>query len=242
MNRIVVLLFFLAPLSATAQFSKGSWVPGLSVGTAFFNSGTVEYTVPPPTAGYTSSTNSLGFSLTPSMGYFVSSKTMIGGRLVAGFTYDKYIDDANNVTFRKKEDRSSQWGLGLFARQYLGESSRYLPFAQIQIDGGISPAKVEGFNYTSTYRESYTGKGKGNMFFNAGLQLGLTRMLNENLGLDFSAGYLFSHKKTRTVTNTDRDINFDGSIDEMIQSDLTANSNNHGFSLQVGIWVLLGKK
>jgi outer membrane protein W len=235
-NRLLLLLI-LVPFMASSQFSKGTLVPGISFGTLFFESGKTDYSAAPPTTGYTSNRNSLGFQLAPSIGRFVNDRVLLGARLIARFEYDKYIDAANNITFRKKEDRVSEWGLGLFSRYYFITGEKWLPFGQFQVDGGIGQTRTEGFEYSNNYREDYLGKSKGNFFISSGLQLGLTRMLNSNVGIDFSAGYLFTHRKTKTRTDTFRDVDLDGQTDEQLVSEITAKTNDHGFTLQAGIQV-----
>lgn len=239
--RPLLALALMLPLGASSQFTKGTWVPGFSAASVFFDAGTTEYSAAPPTNGYKSTTNSLGVQLTPSIGYFVSEKTMLGARLLANFQYDKYIDAVNNITFRKKEDRVGRYGLGIFARHYFSASGKFLPWGQVNVDAGIGNTHSEGFNYTSTYRESYVGKSSGNFFASGGVNLGLTRMLSGNVGLDISAGYLFTSEKTQTRTDTDRDVDMDGSIDEQLVSDITAKTRKHGLVIAVGVSVFLRK-
>ncbi|MCR6721846.1 MAG: outer membrane beta-barrel protein [Chitinophagaceae bacterium] len=239
--RFLFLLAIALPMGAFCQFSKGTWVPGINAAGLFFDAGTTTYTAPPPTEGYESKTNSLGFQLTPSLGYFVSSKTMIGARLIAGYQYDKYLDVSNNTTFRKKEDRVGRYGLGIFARHYFAESGTFLPYGQLNLDAGTGNTKTEGFNYTSVYRESYEGKSSGNFFSGLGLQIGVTRMLSDHVGLDISAGYSFTSEKTKTVTDTYRDVDMNGTIDEQLNSNITANTKKHGFLLSVGLSVFLSR-
>lgn len=240
MNRYLLLfLIIMAPMAGFSQFSKGTIVPGFSLGSLFFESGKTNYSAAPPTAGYTSNRNSLGFQLSPSVGRFVSDRMMIGARLIASFKYDKYIDAANNITFRKKEDRVADWGLGIFTRYYFAGGNKWLPYAQLHLDGGIGQTRTEGFEYSNNYREEYIGKSKGNFFVNTGLQAGFTRMLSNQVGLDISAGYLFSHRRSKTRTDTYRDLNLDGQADEQLISEITATTNDHGLVLQAGISVFL---
>lgn len=239
---LFILLFVFVTLSASAQFTKGQLMPGITAGSVFFNSGKTEYTAPAPTTGYTSSSNSAGFSLAPSLGWFISNRTVVGGRINANFLYEKYIDASNNVTFRKREDRTTQWGLGGFIRNYFTETGRLLPFAQLGVDGGIGMAKTEGFNYTSTYRDQYKGKSKNSYFFNTGVSAGVTRMLGAQVGLDVAFGYTFSYKRQKFETTTNRDADIDGTIDEVIVSNITTATHNHGFSISAGLQVFLGRK
>ncbi len=238
-----LLLFavgILCSLTVQAQFSKGSWATNIHVGTMLFDANSTEYSAPPPTNSYTATHQSMGIQLTPSVGYFISNRTMLGAGLLTHYTYDKYIDESNNITFRKKEDRIWQYGVSLFARHYVHNTqaaSKFLPFVQVNADAGSGTTKVTGFNYTSTYKETYRGTAKGNFFTNLGLQAGVTRLFTKNAGLDISAGYLLSNTKSTTHTRTLRDIDFNDTIDEEMLGDLDAKSLKHGFKLSVG-WTI----
>ncbi len=246
MHRLFLILTVLALSAYTpllAQFSKGMRMPGLTVGNIFFNSGTTDYTSSSPnTAGYTSSINKGGFTLSPGMGWFVADDLVVGAQLIAGYTYDKNIDDQNNVTFRKNIYRSFNGGIGAFARKYFLTAKSFIPFAQASIAGGTGSSKSEGFLYATNYKETYTGKSSGDFFANAGAQLGVTKMLSDHAGIDISAGYLYSYTKNTFKNSVARDIDFNGSIDETGTEEITTKKNNHGFMLSVGFQVFLGKR
>ncbi len=217
-------------------------MPGITAGSIFFNSGKTTYSAPPPTTGYTSNTNSAGINLSPSLGWFITDRTVAGGRVSGYYRYDKYVDASNNVTFRKKEDRATQWGLGAFIRNYFTQAGRFIPFGQVTVDGGLGSARTEGFNYTSAYRETYKGKSGSSSFINAGISAGVTRLLGEQVGLDLAVGYTFSHTQQKFTTDTFRDVGIDGTIDETLKSEITTRMNNHGVTLSMGIQVFIGRK
>jgi hypothetical protein len=239
---LILSFILLTGAAVNAQFKKGQLMPGITVGSIFFNSGKTEYSAPPPTTGYTSNTNSAGINLSPSLGWFISGRTVIGGRVSGNYRYDKYLDASNNVTFRKKEDRVTQWGLGAFVRNYFGQAGRFIPFGQVAVDGGLGNARTEGFTYTSTYRETYKGKSGSSSFINAGVSAGVTRLLGEQVGLDLAIGYVFSHTQQKFTTDTFRDVGIDGTIDETRKSEITTRMNNHGVTLSMGIQVFIGRK
>lgn len=246
MSRTIALLTFLAfyscnPLSA--QFSKGMRMPGVSFGSAFFNSGTTEYTpTSSNTSGYTSHINKGGFTLSPSLGWFISNDLVLGAQLIAGYDYDKNIDDQNNITFRKNIYKTFNAGLGAFARKYFLTAKSFIPFAQLSISGGTGSSKSNGFMYATNYKETYTGKSSGDFFANAGVNLGVTKMLSDHTGLDIYAGYLYSYQKNTFRNATQRDIDFNGSIDEEGVEEVATKKNNHGFSVGIGFQVFLGKR
>lgn len=234
------VLFLTCTGSIQAQFSKGTRMVGATIGSAFFNSGKSEYSVASSTPGYTSNTNAIGINLSPSFGWFLNSSTVVGGRLLFGYDYDKIIDDQNNITFRKNEDKQFSVSLGAFARKYFGTDG-FIPFAQLNIDAGTGNTKKEGFYYASNYKETYSGKSSGDFVADAGLSLGLTKMLNKNVGLDIFAGYLYSYEKTKMKTTTSKDIDYNGTIDEEGISNLTTKSTTHGVHIGIGLQVFLGK-
>lgn len=221
-----------------AQFSKSTRMVGASFGNAFFNSGKKEVSAPAPTVGYNSDINSVGLSLVPNYGWFISSSTVVGARVSVGYKYDKVIDAINNVAFRKDIQKTFSGMIGGFARTYFKESG-FMPFAQVNVDAGISNATTDGFFYTTTYKETYSGKSSGDFTADGGLSLGVTKMLNDHVGLDIAAGYLYTYNKNKFTTNTERDVDYNGTIDETGKSELTTKSTNHGFSISVGFQVFL---
>lgn len=237
---LAVIMLSVTP--ARAQFKKGMRMPGITIGSAFFNSGKTEYSAPAPTNGYTSNTNSAGINLSPSLGWFISDKTVVGVRITGGYKYEKYIDADNNITFRKKENKSFTTGLGGFARNYFAVSGRLLPFVQVNADAGIGSSKTDGFNYLPTYKETYSGKSSGDFFANAGVAAGVTKMLNTHVGVDLYFGYTYSYYKNSFKTNTARDVGNDGSIDENAVSDITSKITNHGLAIGIGLQVFLEKR
>jgi hypothetical protein len=246
MFRKQLLLAFLAfsaytPLSA--QFSKGMRMPGFTIGTAFFNSGTTEYTpISSNTTGYTSNVNKGGLSLAPSLGWFVREDWVVGGQLIAGYTNDNTVDDQNNVTFRKNVYKTFNAGLGVFTRKYFLTGKSLIPFVQLNAAGGSGSSKSNGFLYATNYKQTYTGRSSGDFFASGGLNAGVTKMLGDHIGLDLYAGYLYSYQKSTFKTLSERDVDFNGTIDERITEEITTKKTNHGFSLGAGLQIFLGKR
>ena len=238
----LLVVFLYSSTQVNAQFEKGTRMVGFSIGSAFFNSGKSDFSVPSPTtSGFTSNTNSFALNFTPNIGWFISPDLAIGGRIVLGYDYDKNIDAANNITFRKDVEKAFNVSLGAFARKYFN-STGFMPFAQLNIDAGTGSSKKDGFYYTTSYKETYTGKSSGDFNYDAGLSLGLTKMLSTTVGLDIIAGYLYSSNKNKFKTTTQKDIDYNGSIDEEGVTDLSTKTSNHGFNIGVGLQVFFGRK
>ena len=240
-----LFVFFTASVSSKAQFSKGMRMAGASIGTAFFNSGKADYSVPSPTSGYTINTNTLGVSLSPSFGWFITDNVVVGAQLSGGYKYDKTLkSDESDVTYYKNVINSFNLSVGGFARNYFHASGSFTPFAQVSFSVGFGSSEHEGYGYNTApvYKDVFKGKSSGDFLANAGLAVGATKMLNKHVGLDFVAGYTYSINNSKYKTNTDRDIGINGSVDEKLVSDLTIKSSNHGFALGVGFQVFFGGK
>lgn len=232
--------------SINAQFKKGDRMVGASVASFMYNSGSSEVSFPSGIQGYTSNSSSYSFRLEPSMGWFISEKTAVGGALNILPHGQKVTYKDNGVSFQEDKSNNFDIGLGAFARHYFGNAGDFYPFGQFGFNLGISSATSEGYKYysgTPEFKNSYEGKSSGGFFANASLQAGLTKMLNENTGLDFFAGYTYSYNKNTYKTTTLTDLDLDGDIDATAENEPTTKFTNHGFFVGVGLQIFLtGKK
>lgn len=243
------LLFFsiIATTSTKAQFKKGDKMVGVSIASALVNSGTADQTVT-SIGSVTSKVNSYSVSISPSLGWFISDKTVAGAAININASGDKrtYSLVTGGNTFQKDQTNGFNAGLGAFVRNYFGTTSSFMPFGQININGGMSNLKREGFVYLgssgSAYNEKYDGKSTGGFFFNAGINAGLTKMMGENTGLDFFIGYAYSYSKDTFKRTTLRDNGNDGTIDETKINETTTKFTNHGVQFGIGFQVYLRKK
>ena len=231
---------------ANAQFFKGDKLVGVNIGNILGNSGSADISFPSGTAGYKSKSNNWTIRLDPNVGWFVSKQTVVGGSLSLNHAYQKVFYNAGGNTFQK--DISSQFSIGLggFTRNYFTANKKYLTFGQMGFNTGISSVKVNGFDFSSdsggSYKDTYEGESSGGFFLNTSLQLGLTKMLGENTGLDFIVGYSYSYNKNSFKNSTYRDYGNNGSIDNTFISEPTTKFSNHGFILGIGFQIFLKKK
>lgn len=240
---LVILIVLINNITVNGQFKKGMRMVGATVVSAFFNSGKTDYSYPPPTAGYTSNSNSFGITLNPSIGWFVSDNIAIGALLNVGYNHQKNFDEnASGVTFNKNIFNSFNFGIGGFARNYFNSPGNLTPFGQFNLNAGIGSSSNNGFYFTNGDKNTYDGKSSGDFFINTGLALGLTKMFNANTGLDFYVGYSFSYNKKEFKTTTLTDVGNDGSTDLTSISDPTQKFTNHGIAIGIGFQVFLDKK
>jgi hypothetical protein len=237
---IAILLSF----PVLAQFEKGDRMVGAGIGSLVFNSGTADVTVS-SVGSTTSQITGYNININPSMGWFVSEKTVVGVSLVLNPTSQKTTFEENSVTFQMDKNSGFNIGLGGFVRNYFGSSGSFLPFGQASLNLGIANLKTEGFYYGASplLKRSYKGSSNGGFFANAALTGGLTKMLGDNIGLDLYLGYNFSYNKNEFKRTTLVDLGNDGSVDESQTNETTTKFTNHGFMLGAGFQIFLrGKK
>ena len=212
LNIFLAAISIMAGISANAQFRKGDKMVGASVGSFFFNSGGSDVSIP-QSRGYSSNTNSWGIIIEPAIGFFISSKTAIGGTLFINPSSQKTSYEDGGTTFQEDQKSDFSLGVGAFARNYFGtNSSSLMPFGQFGFNTGINSSGTEGFRYYDSnpdYKTSYDGNSSGGFFLNTTLQVGASKMMGENAALDFYVGYNYSYNKNtfKTITSTDIDIN-----------------------------------
>jgi hypothetical protein len=236
---VFALLLFHLSVTVHAQFKKGMQIVGASIGSVFFNSGTSEVSYPAPTIGFTSKSISYGINISPSIGWFISDHTAIGATLTMNPSNNKTSYEGGGNTFQKDKLKAFNIGLGGFGRNYFNSSSSFKPYGQLGLSLGISSQSTEGFFYATSYKDTYNGKSSGGFFASASLSLGMTKLLNPDTGLDFYAGYTFSHNKNTFKTTTLRDDGNNGSIDATTVNESTTKSTNNGFILGIGFQIFL---
>ncbi|HUR66963.1 MAG TPA: hypothetical protein VMZ03_11505 [Chitinophagaceae bacterium] len=240
---LVSVLLFMA--SANAQFKKGDRMVGTTLASAVFNSGSSEISVA-QIGNNTSKITSYNLSISPSLGWFVSENTVVGGILTINPSGNKTTYEQNGSTFQSDKYNSFNIGLGGFVRHYLNSTGNMMPFGQFGFNVGISSLKTEGFFYGGTspnaYKISYDGSSSGGFYANATIQAGLTKMVGDNAGLDLFIGYNYGYNKNTFVKTTLRDNGNDGTVDETLKNETTTKFTNHGILLGVGFQVFLRKK
>ena len=239
-------LLLIISLAVNAQFKKGNLMAGASVGSVLFNSGSSDITVS-QIGSNTSRITSYNVSASPSLGWFISDNTVVGGAVNINPYSNKTTYEQNGSTYQSDKNSNFNIGLGGFARHYFGGSGSMIPFGQFGMNFGISSLKAEGFFYwgsgPTAYKISYDGSSSGGFFANSTFQFGFTKMVGDLKGLDFYIGYNFSYNKNTLKKTTLRDDGNNGTIDSRGENETTTKFTNHGFLLGVGFQVFLkGKK
>jgi hypothetical protein len=240
----VLLPVLLISALANAQFKKGTRMVGATVGSIFFNSGSSDVSFPSPTTGYTSKTNSFGASIAPSLGWFVSDRIAAGFTLNINPSKTKTTYENNGNTFQKDEASTFTFGPGGFCRVYFPVTGSLKPFTQVSFNISIANKRnTEGFAIAplNAYKITYEGKSSEGFFTNSTLAIGITKMINPNVGLDIFTGYTYSTARSVFKTTTFRDDGNNGSVDLTSIDDRTTESTGHGFVVGVGLQIFLQK-
>jgi len=234
---IYLVILLCSFCTAKAQFVKGERMVGASVASLVFNSGTADITVA-QIGSNTSRITSYNVSIMPSMGWFISNKTVVGASLNINPNGNKTTYEQNGSTYQSDKMHSYNIGLGGYARHYLNGNGGLAPFGQLSLNAGFSNLKTEGFFYggsgATAYKTTYDGNSTSGFFMNASFTAGVTKMVSENAGLDLYIGYSYSYNKNTFKKTTLRDIGNNGSIDERLENETTTKFTNNGLLLGVG--------
>ncbi len=231
-------------LSARSQFTKGTRMVGATIGSSVFSGGTTDVSGPNQISS-SADTKNFSLQITPSIGWFVSNETVVGGSFLLSVSDQLTRNMATGITFKEDHYNNLDFGAGAFVRHYLKNTSSLRPFAHLYLTAGSGSTKTDGFHYytegTATIKDTYDGKSSGRFFYNAGLNGGFTKMLNPNVGLDLFAGYLysFSNRTTKTTGITDHT---DPAQDTRAEYETTQKFTGHGFTIGIGFQVFLSKK
>src|SRR5262245_42763140 len=117
-NRVaLVILLMICGVSLKAQFKKGDKMVGASVGALFFNNESTDLTSDVGTTN--TSSDKYGFTINPSIGWFVTDNLAVGVTPVFDYTHQKTVGTSSNgSTFLKNENNQYAFGLGGFGRYY----------------------------------------------------------------------------------------------------------------------------
>lgn len=252
MNKILKPGFlFLACCFTTimnAQFKKGTKLVSTNIGTALFNSTTIDYGQTVGVGGtlYTQANiKNFDISLAPGLGWFINQQIAVGGRVGLNYLSSKRNDkDQSSGNIYSKENSNSFFvDLNAFSRYYFTTEKTWLPFAEASAGLGFGSSKGDGFFYRGTeYKDVTDTKSSGDFTVNAGLLIGITKMITEDVGFDIAVGYKYNRYKNEVKKNTQRDVGMDGSIDENLHNLTTQKSNHHGLQINVGLQIFLDKK
>lgn len=213
---------------------------GATIGTALISSGKTEYTFPNGTQGYTTNNNNWNITISPSIGWFIQNNSVVGGSIILNSSHQKtWNENTSGLTYKEDNYHNTDFGLGVFYRYYFSTSNTIKPFGHIYINGGSGTTKTDGFYNTSAAQsESYTGKSSDKLFYNLGVNAGITKMINSTIGLEAFVGYVHSYSKFTTKTKS---VMVLGSSSTTAEYEPTQRFSGNGVSVGVGLQIFLSK-
>ena len=247
LKKQVLLLTTLLSLGiyGTGQIAKGNKMLGFSIGSGFYNNGTIDRSN--DISSSTIESDNFGITINPSAGWFISDDLALGFSPSVSFNKQKQVGKgANGNTFLNDELNQYSISLGGFARYYFkGQSNKLRFFGQYNLSLGLTGGKNEGYEYESLgiYVDRYDSKFSGGFSANTGVNIGASKFINNQLAIDFYIGYNYSYTKTNPKGTSNRDY-LDPVVPDQTQNiDFEQKVTGHNIILGVGLQVFLeGKK
>ena len=241
----VSFLFSFFVLHSAAQFQKGTKMVGASVATALAGAETMDYSGP-NTLHSTSNHTRFSLEMSPTIGWFLNDHFAVGAALLVNHSSLKIRRSVGGVTDKKDNTSYTDAGVGAFARYYLTIASSVKPFLHAYVNGGAGSMRFDGIYYTNgiggTDKSSYDGKSDGRIFYNAGLNGGITKMFSPAVGLDIFIGYGYSHTKTTMKTTQMMDYGNPMIADTKSEYEEDQVFSRHAMNIGIGFQVFLNKK
>lgn len=219
-------LLFTAGLQA--QWSKGTRMLNATIASGYFSDGHTDYVY----QNYRTNNRNWSIGFTPSYGVFISDRSAVGASIFVNAGHQKNWNESNNTTYKEDKSNNSDYGLGVFLRHYLAQSGKLHFFGQVYVNGGSGASKTDGYYYSGSVHENYTGKSSGRFFYNTGINAGVTRMLSSSVGLEAFIGY--SHSYSQQTMKTQEYI-VDNSNSSITYSEYNSKQKYSGNNLNIGI-------
>ncbi len=212
MKKIVLIALLAVTGSAFGQVSKGSLFLGGGLGFQTESSKTTFKA----TATTVDNPSMNRYWFDPEVGYFLTD------RLAAGLML--HLGGSNSGVTDSTKDKRTEFGLGLFARYYMGINEKFYFWPQLDVMFGSSNRDVTAANVTVN-----TDKGS---FFAVGITPGFSYFPSTRYGLNFGVG--------RLGMRSSKDIGGPGTPGET-----TTKTSNFDFmwdmrAITIGVTVFLG--
>ena len=223
-------------LQANAQMYKSDIFLGGSIGSTVYNIGTSTYNYD---AGNTR-TNQIknyNLSLSPTVGFFVNNSLVVG--TILNLSYSINTNNTRNTTLdpliNYNTVNSNTFSLVPFLRYYFyttGHNNTFL-FAQLEAGGGVGG----GNNTQSVYYKNNSGyqtNGNTNSLFviKSATRLGITHLVQPNIGFDLSLGISHDYQKSNFTQYTES-ISTSGKLSNSTIN-YKSNEPQTGFTLSAG--------
>ncbi len=233
---MLLLAGMLGIFNANAQMYRGDIFLGGSIGSTVYNIGTSTYNYDAYNTR-TASIKNFSLSLSPTIGFFVNSSTVVG--TIINLSYSINTNNTNNTTvdplINYNTVNSNTFSLVPFMRYYFytsGHNNTFL-FGQLEAGGGVG-----GGNNTQTvyYKNNSGYQSNGNttglfVLKTAG-RLGITHLVQPNIGFDLSLGISHDYQRSNFTQYIEK-ISTTGKLGNTTTT-YKANEPLTGFALSAG--------
>lgn len=194
-KQVLSVLMAAFVLTAAAQTKKGDKLVGVSFGSISYTNSDSKTSYSNTPTVYKSDGNSFSISVNPNVAWFVQDNLAIGGGVSISF-YNSKSNSSNTSSTTTSESKYTQpsFYIGPLARYYFGGSEKGMPFAQVNVQYGISGGKSTSKTSTGSSSETTT-KPKGD--WNAGATFGYEHFVTPNVGIFGSIGFNYGKSKTQ---------------------------------------------
>jgi hypothetical protein len=227
----LMILAYFSLVSGFSQTKKGDKMVGVSFGSVSYTNSDSKTTYSNTPTIYNSDGSSFSISVNPNVAWFVSDNLAIGGGVSVSF-YTSKSKSSNTSSTTTSENKYSQpsFYIGPLARYYFGGSPKGMPYAQVNLQYGISGGTSKSETSTGSTSETKT-KPKGD--WNAGVAFGYEHFVTPNVGIFGSIGFNYGKSKTEYEYRPSTGTGYD----------YTSEYSRFYIPVNVGIQVhILGKK
>lgn len=181
-------------ITVLAQVQKGTKLVGVSFGSISYTNSDSKTSYSNTPTIYNSEGNSFSISVNPNVAWFIQDRLAVGGGISVSF-YNSKSTSSNTSSSTTSESKYNQpsFYISPFARYYFGGSSKGMPFAQLNVQYGISGGTSKSSTSSGASSETTT-KPKGD--WNAGASFGYEHFVSQYVGFFGSIGFNYGKSKT----------------------------------------------
>lgn len=185
----------MAQVRVPAGVAKGAKLVGVGFGSISYTNSDSKTTYSNTPTVYNNDGNSFSISVNPNVAWFLQDRLAVGGGVSVSF-YNSKSNSSNTSSSTTSESKYTQPSIyiGPLARYYFGGSDKGMPFAQVNLQYGISGGTSESKTSSGASSETKT-KPKGD--WNAGASFGYEHFITPSVGFYGSIG--FNYGKTKTM-------------------------------------------
>jgi hypothetical protein len=225
---------------ANAQSNKGTLFFGTSIESTTYSNTYDNYSLSDGNFK-TNHEKAFDLSFNPTVGVFLTNHLIFGGTIGITHSYDKTdltntdiltsgTQSSNGIT----TDNTTGYSIGPFVRYYIfdGKPGKTLFYLQGNTSVGTGSGHSDYSYHNSVTSNTSDGNINGIFSWQGGGSVGVTHFFGKNVGLDFAAGYAYTHEKfNEQYNNNPSNTDYTAS----------ANSGTYGFTLGLGFHFFMPK-